>query len=119
MKATIPGMPTGWDLNDRGRSWQKKARVQRGTKVVAREHVPVCAYPREGKLVLYLDFYQPDKRKRDIDQLIQKAKPIIDVLQERGWMKDDSQIVKLIADKDHLDRKNPRTVVELIGLMEE
>ena len=112
MRAEIPGMPTGWSGNSRG-NYRQQARHQRGTKIVARDYITQRQEPPlRGDLILQLNFYQPDKIHRDLDNLIAKCKPIIDVLVERGWMQDDRQIVEIWARKD-LDREFPRTEVIL------
>ena len=98
MDVTIPGLPTGWDNNKRGNHF-KQAKVQRDVKEKMREHVLEVGEPLEGDLWLFLDFYQPDRRVRDLENLIARCKPLIDVLVEKGWMHDDKQIVYIAAEK--------------------
>lgn len=52
--------------------------------------------PLVGPLVLSVDVYPPDNRRRDLDNL-QKA--LLDALQHGGLYADDSQIVKLVLEK--------------------
>ena len=46
----------------------------------------------DDKLWIYIEAYPPDKRRRDLDNII---KPIFDALQFAGAFADDSQIVTL------------------------
>ncbi len=66
-----------------------------------RQHV--CAILRsigvraiDGPVVMEIDAYPPDRRRRDIDN-IQKA--LLDALQHGGAYEDDNQIVKLTVVK--------------------
>ena len=52
--------------------------------------------PMTGPLVLEIEYYPPDQRPRDLDNL-QKA--LLDALQHGGLYKDDNQIVTLIVEK--------------------
>lgn len=48
----------------------------------------------EATISLELDIYPPDKRKRDIDNVI---KPTVDSLMRSGLFDDDSQIARLLV----------------------
>jgi crossover junction endodeoxyribonuclease RusA len=48
--------------------------------------------PIEGRLALTADFYPPDRRRRDLDNL---AKCLLDALQHGGAYHDDSQIKEM------------------------
>jgi Holliday junction resolvase RusA-like endonuclease len=52
--------------------------------------------PLLGRLVVQVDVFPPDSRRRDIDN-VQKA--LLDALQHGGAYADDSQIVKLAIEK--------------------
>jgi crossover junction endodeoxyribonuclease RusA len=52
--------------------------------------------PMAGRLVLEIEIYPPDNRRRDIDN-VQKA--LLDALQHGGAYHDDSQVVKLTIEK--------------------
>lgn len=52
--------------------------------------------PMEGKLCCSVTVYPPDRRRRDIDNLL---KSLLDALQRGGAFPDDSQIVWLITVK--------------------
>ena len=54
------------------------------------------AKPLSGPLAVRIEVYPPDARRRDIDN-VQKA--LLDALQHGGAYHDDSQIVRLIAEK--------------------
>lgn len=65
-------------------------------------------FPLSGDLTVCFRFYVPDKRKRDLVNLIQLPQ---DLLQEAGIIEDDSQIKSLDGSTILLDRKNPRTEI--------
>lgn len=50
--------------------------------------------PVEGKLCCSVDVYPPDRRRRDIDNVL---KALMDALQHGGAFRDDSQIVWLLT----------------------
>jgi len=52
--------------------------------------------PLEGRLLIRLQLCPPDRRRRDLDN---SFKALLDALQHGGAYKDDSQIMKLIAEK--------------------
>jgi len=65
-----------------------------------REHVGILCMGKDlqvGRLKLYIEAYVPDKRKRDLDNVL---KALLDALQHGGLFKDDSQIDDL-----HIVRK--------------
>jgi len=52
--------------------------------------------PREGPLLVQVDAYPPDRRRRDLDNLL---KALLDALEHGGAYEDDSQIVELVICK--------------------
>lgn len=50
----------------------------------------------QGPLAFRLDFYPPDRRRRDLDNLF---KCLLDALQYAGAYSDDNQIVQIVATK--------------------
>ena len=50
--------------------------------------------PLQGDLGLFLDIWHPDRRKRDLDNVL---KPLIDALQAAKLLEDDSQISEIHA----------------------
>jgi Holliday junction resolvase RusA-like endonuclease len=52
--------------------------------------------PLEGWLKVHLQFYPPDRRRRDVDNI---QKPVLDALQHAGLYHDDFQIVSLLTDR--------------------
>ena len=50
----------------------------------------------KGDVSLFIRAYPPDKRKRDIDNIL---KPLLDVLTTAGIYKDDSQVTDLRIQK--------------------
>lgn len=65
-----------------------------------------------GRRKVRIDFmaYMPDKRRRDIDNLVKAAN---DALQAARVFEDDSQIVDLRIRNAGVDRDNPRLEVRL------
>lgn len=49
-----------------------------------------------GEIELHLEAYPPDRRRRDLDNLM---KCVLDAMQYAGAYQDDSQIVKISAEK--------------------
>ena len=52
--------------------------------------------PMTGSLVMEIEYYPPDRRVHDLDNL---QKGLLDALQHGGLYKNDSQIVTLIIEK--------------------
>jgi crossover junction endodeoxyribonuclease RusA len=52
--------------------------------------------PLSGRIELFLEAYPPDRRRRDLDNLM---KCVLDSLQHAGAYHDDSQIMKITAQK--------------------
>ena len=61
-------------------------------KLDCREHLTVQKVPFTGDLSVCVRVSMPDKRRRDLDNLL---KPILDVIGEFNVYEDDSQIVDL------------------------
>ncbi|MDD5599430.1 MAG: RusA family crossover junction endodeoxyribonuclease [Victivallaceae bacterium] len=55
--------------------------------------------PLDGGIELFLEAYPPDRRRRDLDNLL---KCVLDAMQYAGAYYDDSQIVKITAEKHEL-----------------
>lgn len=53
-------------------------------------------HPLEGWLKVHLQFFPPDRRRRDVDNI---QKPVLDALQHAGVYHDDFQIVSLVTDR--------------------
>lgn len=76
--------------------------VWKGRKIISKKgkqfksdcsfYIPRLADPMKGKLEVVIQVCMPDKRRRDIDNLL---KPILDVLGQYGVYEDDSQIIDL------------------------
>ena len=67
-------------LTKRGRDYKKDAALEVMGQTYLRQY---------GRLEVNIDAYPPDKRKRDIDNIL---KPLLDVLTECYVWEDDSQI---------------------------
>lgn len=68
-----------------------------GRSYRSRVMATLAGTPRQpGGLEMEIEFYPPDRRRRDLDNLL---KCVLDTLQHAGVYEDDSQIVKLTAIK--------------------
>lgn len=56
-------------------------------------------WPLTGRLAVSIRVYPPDKRRRDLDNLM---KCLIDALQHAGMYQDDSQIDRLLVTREDL-----------------
>lgn len=59
-------------------------------------HLPTLA----GRLRLVINFYPPDRRRRDLDNML---KALLDALEHGGLYNDDNQVCRL-----EIERKEPR-----------
>lgn len=57
---------------------------------------PMGIEPLTGKLVVHVEVFPPDNRRRDIDNIVES---LLDALEHGGAYIDDSQIVKLTIEK--------------------
>jgi len=69
-------------------------------KAFRREVASVCilknVQPIEGPVEIKIAIYPPDRRKRDIDNVL---KALLDALEKGGAYRNDSQITKLVIEK--------------------
>jgi len=70
-----------------GRAYRERVRSILAAKGIKRT---------QGPLAVQVDIYPPDNRRRDLDNCL---KGLLDALQHAGAYDDDSQIVRLIAEK--------------------
>jgi len=77
----------------------------------ARPVMAAQAEPMTGPLHIAIEIYPPDKRRRDIDNVL---KALLDALEHAGAYEDDSQIVRLeIIKCDPI--KGGKTIVRIEG----
>jgi len=69
--------------------------------------------PSEGSVYLQILITPPDRRRRDVDNII---KPILDALTEAGVYGDDSQVVGLTVVKGEPDKHDPKAMVMVYEL---
>ena len=67
-------------------------------------------FPLEGDIEATMLFYVPDKRKRDLVNLLQLP---CDILEDCGIITDDSQIKSFDGSRIYTDKKYPRTEIIL------
>jgi crossover junction endodeoxyribonuclease RusA len=68
-------------LSERGRKYKAQAYLE-----MAEQHIQRGL---QGRVELLIDVYPPDRRKRDLDNVL---KPLLDVLEDYGVFDDDEQI---------------------------
>lgn len=67
--------------------------------------------------VLSIDFYWPDRRRRDTLNAVQSIKPYVDGVTDSGAIPDDNwQVLSIGHIRSHLDKTNPRVVLTLAEL---
>ena len=96
LEATLPWPPSvnhywaargnGRYLSPRARAWHREAWVILRSSWRGR--------PMRGEVVVSIVLYPPDRRRRDIDNLL---KAILDALVHAGVLRDDSQVAELHA----------------------
>jgi crossover junction endodeoxyribonuclease RusA len=67
-----------------------------------------------GKIELSIHAYPPDRRKRDLDNLL---KVVIDAMQDAGLYANDSQIDKISIQRMSIDGDGGELVIELKELL--
>ena len=91
-------------ISKRGRSYRDQVRL------LFLERFPL-QNPMTGRLKITLDYWPPDKRTRDIDNI---QKPVLDSLNHAGVFEDDRQAVWLLSRKWE-KKKNGRLIVRVEG----
>jgi crossover junction endodeoxyribonuclease RusA len=95
----------------------------RGRTVISREgrtfRTNVCALlggggprkpPAGGRIALAMDAFPPDRRRRDLDNLL---KPTLDALQHGGVYEDDSQVDLLVVRRCETDRPRGHVAIRV------
>ena len=96
-------------ISEKGRDYQKQVQE------IVRKEKPK-SFQADDRLRLEVDFYPPDKRRRDLDNFCGKA--LQDSLQYSGIYYDDEQIDSVEYTRCEIDRKNPRMEVRLEKIQE-
>jgi len=66
--------------------------------------------PADGRVALAMDAFPPDRRRRDLDNLL---KPSLDALQHAGVYEDDSQIDLLVVRRREPDRPHGHVAIHV------
>ena len=69
-----------------------------------------------GPVELWLYYAAPDKKKRDLDNVL---KAVLDGITYSGVIIDDSQVVSIHAYKGRLNREDPHCLVQIVALDKE
>lgn len=102
-----PSMNRYWRSIDRGRVIISKEGREYRERVIA-----LCRGCKRltGPLWVRIEFYPPDKRRRDLDNLL---KPLLDALAYGGVYEDDSQIDRLEISRCFDDRHKGEVLVNV------
>jgi len=101
-------------LPNRKLHWTLKAAAARNARTVAW----AIAYAEWGHDTItactaHVTFYPPDKRRRDLDNLLRACKPYWDGMVDAGLLKDDSCIRQISVTMGEPDKHNARVEIEL------
>jgi crossover junction endodeoxyribonuclease RusA len=66
--------------------------------------------PAGGRIALAMDAFPPDRRRRDLDNLL---KPTLDALQHGGMYEDDSQVDLLVVRRCEPDRPDGHVAIHV------
>ncbi len=107
-----------WLTLNNYRNWHYQ--TSNGLKVKFKKEItPLLDFKIEGKVRIYYCYYAPDKRKRDLMNVISVIDKFFqDAMVERGCIEaDDLSIVTEVNSKYMgIDRENPRLVAKIIKL---
>jgi len=110
MAFTLPYPPS---VNHYWRMWRGRMVVSReGRRYRERVAATLAAlgvWPLDGPLVVEIELYPPDRRRRDVDNT---QKPLLDALEKGGAYHNDCQIVRLLTEKRDPVRGG-RTIVRI------
>ncbi len=107
-----------WLTLNNYRNWHYQ--TSNGLKVKFKKEItPLLNFKIEGQVRIYYCYYAPDKRKRDLMNVISVIDKFFqDAMVERGCIEaDDLSIVTEVNSKYMgIDRENPRLVAKIIKL---
>ena len=97
IELTLPHPPS---VNHYYRTWQGRTLISREGRAYRRRVAGIMLEhrhePLTGPLTVTIDVYPPDRRRRDIDNVL---KALLDALQHGGAYADDNQITQLVVHK--------------------
>ena len=112
---TLP-IPSARTMNSRG-TWRTKFIATSRERARAAEQWKGEPSLGDVPVRATLHFILPDRRARDLDGLISKAKPYLDGAADAGILKDDKQIEELIARKEVGTRETSGVTITLTALV--
>lgn len=106
----IPTDELALSLNSRAH-WSRRAEANRSLREVAYFKAKEAELPRLRRGAVVVEFYLPDRRRRDLDNLLAACKPAIDGLVAAHVFEDDSinHITRITA--SYVGQKTPGEVV--------
>jgi Holliday junction resolvase RusA-like endonuclease len=72
------------------REWRERAAEEARLEVRAWERRHGAKWPKLPKAIVAVTFVLPDRRRRDVDNLVSSLKPLLDGIVDAGVVKDDS-----------------------------
>ena len=117
MKIILEGVPPSCNrFNGRKNIWAYRRAKEEWTAIVCALCRSCPERPKAPwkKALVRIDYFFPDKRRRDEDNY--SGKLFMDGLTRAGVIADDSFWVISKAIHAHLDRNNPRTEITIISL---
>lgn len=117
MKIVVKGVPPSCNqFNGRGNVWAyRKAKEEWTRKVYAlSRNCPERPKMPLKKALVRIDYFFPDKRRRDEDNY--SGKLFMDGLTQAGVIVDDNFWVISKSIHAHLDKANPRTEITVLSL---
>ena len=113
VRLTLP-WPDSRLLPNRKLHWALKATAARNARTTAWAIAYGADWSHQiSACMARVTFYPPDKRRRDLDNLLRACKPYWDGMVDAGLLVDDSCIKEISVRMGDPDKANPRTEIEL------
>jgi len=114
----VPDLPPR-ELSPNARvHWAKKYEAAQGFRVLVAAQLAQCALLKLRRARVKLTFVVPDRRRRDLDNLLTGCKPLLDELVYRGVLEDDDW-TKLALEMTVMYKKGKRAILVEVCPFEE
>ena len=88
LTVSLDHLPLGIRPNSNAHYYVRAKQAKLAAEATVAVLPPPPAEPLDGVTVIY-QFWLPDRRVRDIDNLCHQAKPHLDAIVRSGWLRDD------------------------------